>query len=75
MDSYSIYVRFRGAEVKAQVQDFGVYQLVNFSDNAVVNDFTGTLKFEGRKYIPGYIRNKDAQDLSELTRAIEKQLR
>ena len=74
MESYPIYFRFRNKEVKGLVQDYGTFSYVNFSDNDVVNDFTGSMKFEGKKYIAGYIRNKEAKDLQDLLRAVENQL-
>ena len=74
MKSYPIYFRFRNKEVKALVQDYGTFSFVNFSDNDVVNDFTGSMKFESKKYISGYICNKEAKDLQDLVSAVETQL-
>jgi hypothetical protein len=56
------------------VQDYSAFCFVNFSDNGIVNDFTGSMKFKDKKYVPGYIRNKGAIDLQELLRAVEGQL-
>jgi hypothetical protein len=75
MDHYPIRFTFRTQSMNGHVQDFGEYQLVNFSNSEINMDFTGTLKFIEKKYQPGFIRNKDAKDLHDLVKVVEKQLR
>jgi len=75
MEHYQIRFSFRGNPHSAHVQDFGDYKLVNFSSQDILNDFTGTIKFENDKHVLGYVRNKDAKDLKDLLSAVEKQLR
>lgn len=75
VNHYSIYITFRGLQISAHVQDFGEYQLVNFSHEEILKDFTGTIRMQDGKYVPGYIRNKEAKDLPTLINAVVKQLR
>jgi hypothetical protein len=74
MTSNPVYFRSRNKEVKGLVQDYGAFSFVNFSENDAVKDFTGSLKFESKKYIPGYVLNKEAKDVQDLLRAVGKQL-
>ena len=75
MESYSIYFRFRNQEIKGYVQDYSDYAVVSFTNDNIINDFTGAFKFVNKKYIPGFIRNKEAKDIQDLTRQIEMQLK
>ncbi|RYF85201.1 MAG: hypothetical protein EON98_07200 [Chitinophagaceae bacterium] len=74
MKTYPLYFRFRSQEIKAHVHDFGDSCTVFFTDDVIINDFTGSLTFENKKYAPGFIRNKEAKDLQELIRLIENSL-
>ncbi len=57
------------------VHDFGPHLFVYFNTSFILNDFTGAFLFEERKYVPGYVRNKQVKDLATLIMAMERQLR
>lgn len=74
LTTYTIYFRFRSQDRKAYVHDFGDTQHVAMSDEDILQDFSGVLYFDKRKYKPGFLHKPATADLQDLINAIEKQL-
>lgn len=72
MESYSIYFRFRGKEKSGHVHQYDSFYFVYFSDQEMIQEFGGQIRFDINKK-PS--EPKQVPDALTLYKAIADQLR